>query len=139
MSFKKEKKEELKWELVRYASKIGYIAQGIGGKLFKYFINKYEFSEIKSFADRRWSINSNNNLYNRLGFSFDGYTSPDYRYVGKDGTRKHKFGFRKEKLGKKYNIDTTKTENEITKELGFYRVYDCGLIKYVYKNKNALQ
>jgi hypothetical protein len=30
------------------------------------------------------------------------------------------------------------TENEMTKILGFKRIYDAGLIKYVYKNEKVI-
>ena len=135
MTFKRERKNSNNWELTRFASDYHYICQGVGGKLFKYFVRNYSPDLVKSFADRRWTINEDNNLYIKLGFNFDGYTSPDYHYFrGSDGLiRQHKFGFRKGKLSKKYGLPLSMTETEMTRELGYTKVYDCGLIRYIYK------
>lgn len=136
MSFKKENKNSNDWELVRFATDNSYRCNGAGGKLFKYFIRKYNPAKIKSFADRRWTINEENNLYIQLGFDLCGYTPPDYRYVEPhNAQRMHKFGFRKKILHKKYGFPLSMTENEMTKELKLYKIYDCGLIKYIWKNK----
>ena len=50
-----------------------------------------------------------------------------------NGKRLHKFNFRKQILHKKYGFPLTMTETEMTNELGYDRVWDCGLIKYVWK------
>ena len=134
MAFKKEKDV---WELTRFASNNQYVCQGIGGKLFKYFVTHYNPVEIKSFADRRWTVDEENNLYIKLGFEFDGYVEPDYKYYNpEDGCkRQHKFGFRKARLNKKYGLPLTMTESEMTEKLGYIKVYDAGLIRYVWKRK----
>lgn len=134
MGFKKEK--DGYWDLNRFATDNNYNCVGAGGKLFKYFVKNYDFKEIKSFADRRWTTNPTDNLYTKLGFEFIEFLRPDYRYfIGGDIERHHKFGFRKQILHKKYGLPLTMTENEMTKKLGFYKIWDCGLIKYVYKNE----
>lgn len=123
------------WELNRFATDINYRCVGIGGKLFKYFTRNYEYKEIKSFADRRWTINTDDNLYTKLGFEFDSFVSPNYTYYNNSVDRYkrfHKFGFRKNILHKKYNLPLTMTETEMIKELGYDRIWDCGLIKYVF-------
>ena len=136
MSFKRETKTCNEWELNRFASNYNYICQGVGGKLFKYFIHNYQPDEIKSFADRRWTVDETDNIYIKLGFKFDSYTSPEYRYFNEsDGLiRQHKYGFRKQKLHKKYGLPLSMTEEEMTQCLGYSRIYDCGLIKYIWKN-----
>ena len=47
----------------------------------------------------------------------------------------HKFNFRKKTLSKKYGFPLLMTETEMAKELGYDRIWDCGLIKYVWKNE----
>lgn len=136
MDFKEEK--ENYWDLNRFSTDIKYNCIGAGGKLFKYFTSHYAFKEIKSFADRRWTTNPSNNLYTKLGFELTELLRPDYRYImGSDINRYHKFSFRKQKLHKKYGVPLEMTEYEMTKSLGFYRIWDCGLIKYVYTNKET--
>lgn len=138
MTFIKE--SENKWNLNRFASDINYNCIGFGGKLFAYFIKKYKPKEVKSFADRRWTIN-NENLYTQIGFQFVGYTQPDYKYIliKNPSVRFHKFGFRKKILLKKYKttnlINNSMTESEMAKALGYDRIWDCGLIKYIWKQE----
>lgn len=132
MTFKKEK--EGYWDLNRFATDINHQCVGVGGKLFKYFTMNYPFIEIKSFADRRWTTDPTNNLYTKLGFEFDSYVPPTYRYY-KDGeiARHHKFGFRKQILHKRYGLPLDLKESEMAERLGYVRIWDCGLIKYVYR------
>lgn len=135
MSFIQE--SENYWNLTRFATLKGYICQGIGGKMFSYFIKNYNPKEIKSFADRRWTTSIDENLYTKLGFKLDKILPPDYKYYNRSVdkyTRFHKFGFRKQILHKKYGLPLTMTEREMTKELGYDRIWDCGLFKYIWKN-----
>ena len=132
MTFKKEKDDF--WELNRFATDINHQCIGIGGKLFKHFIRNYSFIEIKSFADRRWTTDPKNNLYTKLGFEFDSFVPPTYWYY-RDGEimRHHKFGFRKQILHKRYGLPLGLKESEMAERLGYTRIWDCGLIKYVYR------
>ena len=135
MTFKREK--EGYWDLNRFATDINYQCIGIGGKLFKHFVRKYPFIEVKSFADRRWTTDPTNNLYTKLGFEFDSYVPPTYWYYNPKVDRYkrfHKFGFRKQSLHNQYGLPLEMTEREMTTTLGYTRIWDCGLIKYIYKN-----
>ena len=124
------------WELNRFATDKFYRCIGVGGKLFSYFIKTYHPENVKSFADRRWTLDEDNNLYTKLGFHLTGVLLPDYRYVC-GNKRKHKFGFRKKRLLSKYaDIGLTEdmTEKEMCDRLSFYRIWDCGLLKYEWFN-----
>ena len=126
------------WELTRFASDYNYICQGVGGKLFKYFVKTYVPQKVTSFADRRWTINVNDNLYTKLGFKFEKVTPPDYTYYNDrvdKYKRFHKLYFNKKKLSKQYGFPMTMTETEMAKELGYDRIWNCGLIKYVWKKE----
>lgn len=136
MVFKYGNIKNTSWELLRFASDYNYICQGVGGKLFKYFIRNYNPYSITSFADRRWTINEDNNVYIKLGFTFESYTKPDYRYYNEKVDkykRVHKMTLNKKAMHKKYGFPLTMTEKEMTKELGYDRIWDCGLIKYIWK------
>lgn len=142
MLFKK-KNNKNSWELTRFASDYHFLCQGVGGKLFKQFITDYNPFEIVSFADRRWTVNENKNVYTLLGFENKGHTKPSYTYINSKVSRYkrfHKFGFRKERLmkkyGEKFGLNKNMTETEMAKALGYDRVWDCGLIKYVWKNQS---
>lgn len=139
MSFKTENNGN--WELTRFASDYSKICCGVGGKLFKQFVREYNPNSIKSFADRRWTVDEDNNLYIQLGFKFKQYTPPDYKYYNEKVDkykRFHKFGFRKKILIKKYSdkLNNNMTETEMVKKLGYDRIWDCGLIKYIWTNPN---
>lgn len=132
MSFRKETKNSDKWELVRFSTDIRYLCIGFGGKIFKYFVRRYSPKSVKTFADRRWTINENNNLYTKLGFKLVKILSPDYKYVVKNN-RIHKFNMRKNLLLKRYpdkGLNENMTEKEMCDKLGFSRIWDCGLYKY---------
>ena len=145
MTFKRERKDNNTWELNRFCTDYNYICQGIGGKLFKYFVRTYDPEGVKSFADRRWTLDENNCLYTKIGFSFDGYIRPDYRYIGKTTARKgriHKFNLRKDKMlkmDKKGLLTPDMTEDTMRKKLGYNRIWDCGLIRYIWKKKDAIK
>ena len=127
-----------KFELNRFASDIRYLCIGVGGKLFKHFLRNYDPIEIKSFADRRWTVDEENNIYIQLGFEFCGYTKPSYTYYNHKLNkleRVHKFNYRKQILHKKYGLPLTMTESEMANELGSVKIWDCGLIKYVWKKE----
>ena len=134
MSFKCNNND--KWELTRFASSGKYIIQGIAGKLFSYFIKQYSPEIVTTFADRRWTLSGDNNLYTNLGFKLVKTLDPDYRYTRSGKEHIHKSNFRKKNLNRKYGFPMTMTETEMTKQLGYYKIWDCGLFKYEYKNKD---
>ena len=122
------------WELNRFCTNTNYSCPGVASKIFKQFIKDYNPDSVKSFLDRRWCFDEKNNLYTKLDFKEDAILPPDYRYTNGHGERLHKFGFRKQVLHKKYGLPLTMTETEMTKQLGYYKIWDCGLIRYVWKN-----
>ena len=114
------------YELSRFANRMNYSVIGGASRLLKYFIKTYKPKEIKSYADMRWSSGE---LYQVLGFNLMHTNKPNYWYI-LNGLRKHRFGFRKERL-KKAGFDTTnKTEHGIMLERKIYRIYDCGTLSY---------
>lgn len=139
MTFKNGALKNRCWELTRFATDYNYIYSGIGGKMLNYFIKEYEPEKIISFADRRWTIKPYDNLYTKIGFTLEKFNPPDYRYYTDDSKnnlkykRIHKMMLNKKKLIKQYGFPSTMTETEMAKELGYDRIWDCGLIKYVWE------
>lgn len=132
MLFTQESKDY--WNLTRFATDNDVRCIGVAGKLFKAFLTAYNPTYVKSFADRRWTLSKEHNVYTELGFELAEILKPDYKYVnGKK--REHKFGYRKVKLNKKYGVPLEWTEKQMTEYLGFYRIYDCGLLRYEWKIK----
>jgi len=124
------KSSEKDYEMLRFCSKLNTNVIGGASKLFKYFLNNYEFNSIVSYADRSYS---SANLYKNLGFNLNYMSQPDYYYVI-DGLRKHRFGFRKDILIKQ-GFDPNKSEHNIMLERNIFRIYDSGNIKYTLKKE----
>ena len=115
--------------MIRFCNKINTIIIGGASKLFNYFTKTYIFSKITTYADL--SI-SDGNLYKKLNMTYLSLTPPNYSYFHKDiGIRQNRFNFRKDILVKQ-GFDKNKTEREIMKELNYYRIYDCGNLKFEY-------
>ncbi len=141
MSFKNGSIKNKGWELTRFASDYNYVCCGVGGKLFKHFLKEYNPEKVFSFADRRWTVSVNDNIYTKLGYNIETILKPDYKYFKlrcHNNSRIHKMSLNKKLLAKNYGLDIRLTESEMTRQLGYDRIWDCGLIKYVYKNPNYL-
>ena len=138
MSFKHGNIKNPNWELTRFATKSTYFYQGVASKMFTYFVRNYNPNIIISFADRRWTPFIDNNLYTKLGFNIESINKPDYRYYNEKVDkykRVHKMTFNKKTLNRKYGFPLTMTETEMAKELGYDRIWDCGLFKFVWTKK----
>lgn len=120
------------WELTRFASDWSYVMQGVASRMFKYFVRKYEPNEVKTFLDARWRY-CEANVYDALGFLEVGLSKPNYGYTN-GMVRRHKFGFRKPFLVSKYGLSEELSEVELAREIGYTRIWNCGLYKYVWKN-----
>jgi hypothetical protein len=117
------------YELVRFAS-LNVI--GLASKLFNHFTINYKPKKIISYADRRWSPESNNCVYPKLGFKFIENTKPNYWYTKNFKEREHRYNFRKDILVD-LGYDKNKTEREIMSDLGYHRIWDCGSAKFIWE------
>ena len=127
--FMGKKYKEGLWELSRFATISDTYTPGLAGKMLKYFERNFNWLEIYSYADRRWS---QGNLYRQIGFEYDSETKPNYFYANqKDLIRKHRYNYRKSELKKFENYNSDKTEFEIMNEAGYLRIYDCGNLKFI--------
>jgi hypothetical protein len=115
-----------RWELKRFCTD-GKSYAGLFSKLFKTYLRDHNPNEVITFADLRYSAG---NLYEKSGFCKKGIIPPDYCYV-KGFKTFNKSSFQKNAIKRKFNIEVSeKTEAELMKELGYYRMWDCGKIKY---------
>jgi hypothetical protein len=126
--FKQGNKDSGEWELVRFATHKSYHCVGGLGKMIAWFKANVPFTRLMTFADRRWSIGKG---YEAVGFSKVGVTDPGYWYCDDKGKRFHRFTFAKHKLSElltDFNPELTEVENMSNN--GYYRVWDCGNLKY---------
>lgn len=141
MTFKNGNKYKDRWNLVSFATDYHYNCIGVGGKLFKYFVNTHNPNYVFSLADRRWTIDINNNFYIKIGFKLDKINPPEYKYYDRHSreNRYKRFAknfFTKKRMSEKYGFSKDMTETEMAKEIGLDRIWDCGLIKYIWTPNN---
>jgi hypothetical protein len=111
------------WELLRFCSLLNHSVVGGATKLLKYFRSIYD-EDIITYADRRYSRGL---VYEKMGFEFVKNTPPNYFYIkGNCLDRMSRLLFQKHKLRDFHNYSDNKTEEEIMKESGYYKIYDCG-------------
>lgn len=99
-----------KWELLRFCSKADTTVVGGASKLFKYFLNNYE-GNIISYSD---NAKTRGNLYKILGFSLLRYSDPNYVWCNSSNNIKTRYQCQ------------MKDEVKKMRELGYWRIYDCG-------------
>ena len=114
----------------RFCTKLGHVVQGGASKLFSAFVKEVLPKKVVTYADRRLFTGK---VYEKLGFTFDGYTLPGYHYII-NGIRKNRFNYRKKQLIAE-GFDSNKTEKQIMKDAGALRIFDCGNLRYVWHDK----
>ena len=120
-------------ELSRFASRTNINVVGGFSKLLKYAekqLKELGYELIKTYADRRWSSDTNN-VYIKNGFTLTGITEPNYVYF-KGNTIYSRQSFQKKKLKEKFPevYEDELTEFEIANLAGYNRYYDCGNLVY---------
>jgi hypothetical protein len=123
--------ENNQWELTRYCCYPNCVIPGIFNKLLTYFKSNYSYSEILTYADKRWS---DGNVYLKNKFEKISDTEPNYWYWGKDIVgRSHRLNFTKEKLKDFPYYEHNLTEFQIMALNKYSWIYDCGNIKFILK------
>lgn len=116
------------WELNRFCSKISIV--GGAGRLFKKFIKEHSPTKVVSFCDLRWNTGK---VYEKIGMEMAYKTKPNYWYFKPNNPKRlHRYNFTKHSLVKK-GADPAQTERQIMNSQGFFRIYDCGNSKYLWR------
>jgi len=123
MCFSKKRKD---MELVRFCNKLNSIVVGSASRLLNFFLKNKDYNEIITYVDN--SI-FKGGTYEKIGFEFCHKTKPNYWWVVSKN-RKHRFNYSKKKLSVLYPEKNNKSESEIMKEMGFYKIYGVGMTKY---------
>lgn len=121
------------YELTRFCSKLHTSVIGGASKLFTYFVSTYHPNSVSSFSD---VAHTRGGLYSRLGFQKITITAPSYVWVDLyDAQYYHRVACQKHNLSRLLGdsaLDLTMTEKEIMESHKYARVYDSGVIKWVY-------
>lgn len=128
-SFGKSRYKSDEYELIRHCSLLN--TQVIGGlsKLVVNAIRMYKFNRLITYCDKRFSIGEG---YINSGWTYIHDTHPNYFYIV-NGKLESRLNYQKHKLKKYPEYDESLTETEIMDKMGYYRIYDCGSIKFEYK------
>lgn len=113
------------WEIRRIAFSAN--VRGGASKLMAAFVKEYKPKKIFSDTDLRWS---EGNIYKILGMRELSESSANYWYVKNYSERIHRLNLTKGKLVR-MGFDNSKTEREITQELGYDIIWDCGIKRFV--------
>lgn len=120
--------EEGVMELIRFATVSNFTIVGGASKLLKHFQRMNITNKLISYADRRWS---NGDVYKKLGFKLINTSSPNYWYTNNFTERLHRIGFQRSQLAAKLlKYDPTLSERDNMLNNKFYRVWDCGTLRY---------
>ena len=133
------------WELNRYATKLHTSVVGGISRCVKAFARTHaDVKNIVSFADRRWTCPSRS-AYTSSGFVETARVEPNYLYTDLKSSHPlmNKQYMRKSSIERRAKANPEgpeasvfswdKTETEMATELGFYKVYDAGKIRYEMK------
>lgn len=126
--------KKYEYEITRFSCIKGYNIVGGLGKCFSYFKKEFDPKSCMTYADLRFGEGRS---YKKIGFKEDGITSPNYFYIKKNGDNlESRLKYQKHKLKTMPYFDENKTEYEIMSKNNYYRVYDCGNMKYIWKKEN---
>ena len=122
------------WELNRYATRLHSTVQGGLSRCMARFWEAHpEVHELFSFADRRWTC-PRRSAYSSAGFVEAGRQRANYMYTDRRPNHPllNKQSMRKSRLKESHPeiYSDDKTELQMATELGYYRIYDAGKIKY---------
>jgi glutaredoxin len=114
------------FELSRFATGDRRVVGGFSKLLAFALKNIPGIKKVITYADLRFT-SKESNVYEACGFSLDHISEPNYCYII-NNRRKHRYGFRKSVLKRKYPelYSEGKTEFEIMDSAGIPRIYDCG-------------
>lgn len=121
MSFTQNDASLNEWQLLSFAENSKYICDDIDKSLFDYFITNNKVSAVITYTDRRWNTYIRNNRYKELGFIDIETIPPQYYYYSDNGNIRIK----------------QNSQNDFGKyeEMRYDRIWDCGLLKYLYNNE----
>jgi hypothetical protein len=114
------------YEISRYATS-KHVVGGFS-KLLKFFLKNNEWDVIKTFASYG---HSHGDVYSKNGFTFEGYTPPNYLYYNSNGMVLSRYQAMKHRLPNILeNFDQDISEHKNMNNHGFFRVYDSGSLKF---------
>lgn len=131
MSFGKSRfNQNYQYEMLRMCWKDNIQVIGGASKLFNAFLKKYDPVSVISYVD---FAKFNGTVYEKMGFKYNGITSPNYVWWNiKENIKLSRYETMKYKLIEKGIGDKSQTEDEIMRNLGYIKIFDCGNLIYIW-------
>ena len=131
-----DKRRSNRWIFKRTCLKIETLCDGLFKDMFDWFIEKYNPIRILSKSDRRWNPTVEDSYYHEMGMAFVLREMADYKYVANNGgkIRINKSEFTPEIMNKRFGLPIELVEDEMTKKLGYHKVYDGGAFMFGWDN-----
>ena len=122
--------DDAEYELIRLCWKPGIAVAGGTKKMFKYFVEKYRPKSIVTYSDLS---KFTGNCYFKLGFKTNKNQLTEPNYIWTDGNNViSRYQTQKKKLVEMGLGSNEQTEVDIMHNLGFYRIFDSGNLKFVW-------
>lgn len=120
------------WEIIRFCTVHGKTVIGGLEKMLKFFEKEQKPTSILTYVDRAWG---NGGVYKRAGFELVRKTEPGYFWTNSAGTVLSRYDTQKKKLAKLFGdkVDMTLTENQILKNLRFWKCKTVGNLLLIKK------
>lgn len=129
MTFGKARFSNDDTEIIRLCSHADFKIVGGAEKLFKFFCRNYTYTNIVSYCD---ISKFTGDVYTKLGMHKVAITEPNYVWVKGSNVLK-RYQTQKHILIKNGLGTKNDTEDTIMERLGYLKIYDCGNMKFEYK------
>lgn len=126
---------EYQYELIRLAFKSGIIITGGAQRLFTNFCREYNPESVISYCDLS---KFNGKVYTNLGFKYMGVSQPSYKWVNIQTNKVlSRYQTMKDRLVSNGLGTKDESEADVMHRLGYFRMYDCGNLRFVWNNPNT--
>lgn len=132
MTFGKSRFNENTTELIRLCYKDNIIVIGGAEKLFKAYITENSKTNIISYCD---ISKFTGQLYTKLGFNAIKITEPNYIWVNSRNDAISRYKTQRNRLVDLGLCEDNETESDAMHKLNYYKVYNCGNIRFEYNAK----
>lgn len=125
------------WTITRLAFVDSIVHEEVAKTMLQWFIEKFKPQKIWAYADRRWTINETDNVYAKMGMQFAKATRPDFKYYNsKLGNKRfHRMIFKRSLILERHAFPEDMPLSAMMEGLGYTKIWDCGLFKYIWKNQ----
>jgi hypothetical protein len=137
MAFKRSKAfingiKEAEWKICSIVNKIGISANESEKTLFQKFLKMHPGESVLAYSGASFDPDPDNSIFHRIGMTKLKTSDPDYEWV-LGGVRMPKIS-RDKKEFEKWGYDKCLSEKEVMKDLGAYRIWNCGEHKFIYRS-----